>query len=76
MSGKNGVLRIGNMYEDAIFGGELPSSGYSCGVPQKARKPQRIIRFEIPTNRNRSLFLLSTKYLQSDALSFLPLAKS
>lgn len=31
--GKGGVLKAGSIYENAIFGGELPSSGYSYGVP-------------------------------------------
>lgn len=64
------------MFEDATFGGELPSSGYSCGVPYRARIP--------PPRRNSSnlkspqteIFLLSAKYLLSEALSILPVATS
>lgn len=66
-------LGAGNVFEDATFGDGLPSSGYCCGVPQKARKPQELIRFEVPTNRNRPLFLLSTNPQKH---SILPTAKS
>lgn len=56
------------MFEDAIWGGELPLGGYIHGVPHKAGKPQKIIRFEIPTKKRPIIF---TKHKISTVRSIL-----
>lgn len=63
------------MFEDATFGGELPSSGHSCGVPHRARNTPPEIH-QILNPHKQILFLLSAKYLLSEALSILPVATS